>query len=248
MNRPIVPLGLAGALVLPNAWFATQAHAYLLQGDSARWYGRLAAILLLLGLFAQYSLINRFRFELRARAKGCLPARVYPHKDPVLGLDLFLDSIAAIRQHRMQDCQKERFDAVGHTIWVKLLGSWALTTDDSENIKAILASNFEDFPIAGPRLYSVLPVLGPRSIFTSNGKQWHETRAMIRPSFVRDQVADLECFDRHISNLLARIPRDGSTFDLQELLMCMTMDSSTDFLYVFFSLSLSTLNRLPSRV
>jgi len=53
---------------------------------------------------------------------------------------------------------------------------------------------------------------------------------MIRPSFVRDQVADLKCFDRHITNMLNSVPAEGSTFDMQNLLMAMTMDSSTDFL------------------
>lgn len=53
---------------------------------------------------------------------------------------------------------------------------------------------------------------------------------MIRPSFVRDQVADLKCFDRHITNMINSVPTDASTFDMQKLLLAMTMDSSTDFL------------------
>lgn len=93
-----------------------------------------------------------------------------------------------------------------------------------------MASDFDNFAIAGPRLYGILPGVGPRSIFTTNGQAWHDTRAKIRPSFVRDQVADLECFNRHIGNLIRAIPKDGRTFDLQELSMAMTMDSSTDFM------------------
>ncbi len=124
----------------------------------------------------------------------------------------------------------QRLDTVGRTHWNVLLGSWALLTCEPENVRAILSSSFDDFPIAGPRLYAILPAVGPRSIFTSNGKAWHDTRAMMRPSFVRDQVADMACFERHISNLLDSIPRDSTTFDLQSRLMCMTMDSSTDFL------------------
>lgn len=63
----------------------------------------------------------------------------------------------------------------------------------------------------------------------------HSARAMIRPAFVRDQVADLRCFDKHITNLLSAIPRDGSTFDIQHLLQAMTMDSSTDFMLGYSS-------------
>lgn len=53
---------------------------------------------------------------------------------------------------------------------------------------------------------------------------------MMRPSFVRDQVADLKCFNRHITNMINSIPTDGSTFDMQKLLLAMTIDSSTDFM------------------
>jgi cytochrome P450 len=103
-------------------------------------------------------------------------------------------------------------------------------TNEAENIKTILGTKMEDWPIDGPRLLSTLPVLGPDSIFTSNGEPWHRARAMLRPSFVRDQVADLHSFDRHIKNMLAAIPKEGATFDIQSLLLNMTMDSSTDFL------------------
>lgn len=65
-----------------------------------------------------------------------------------------------------------------------------------------------------------------------------EARGMIRPSFVRDQVADLHCFAKHVGNFLNAIPKDGSTFDMQELLLSMTMDSSTDFLLGYSTNSL----------
>lgn len=61
---------------------------------------------------------------------------------------------------------------------------------------------------------------------------------MIRPSFVRDQVADLHCFSKHVGNFLNAIPKDGSTFDVQELLLSMAMDSSTDFLLGYSTNSL----------
>lgn len=54
---------------------------------------------------------------------------------------------------------------------------------------------------------------------------------MIRPNFTRDQVADLEAFERHIQDLFSIIPRDGSTVDLQELFFRFTIDSATEFLF-----------------
>lgn len=54
---------------------------------------------------------------------------------------------------------------------------------------------------------------------------------MLRPSFTRQQVGDIAIYERHVQHLLALIPRDGSTVDLQELFFRMTMDTATDFLF-----------------
>ncbi|GKT96422.1 cytochrome P450 [Colletotrichum tofieldiae] len=53
----------------------------------------------------------------------------------------------------------------------------------------------------------------------------------MRPTFVRNQIADLNCFERHVGDLIGRIPKDGGTVDLQALLYMMTMDSATDFMF-----------------
>lgn len=52
----------------------------------------------------------------------------------------------------------------------------------------------------------------------------------MRPSFTKDRVADLDTFENHIQNLLAKIPRDGSSVDLQKLFFQLTLDSATEFL------------------
>lgn len=94
----------------------------------------------------------------------------------------------------------------------------------------MLSSNFKDY-ILGPRRQSVfVPVLG-HGIFDTNGAAWERSRAMIRPNFTRAQVADLDTFETHIAHLINRIPRDGSTVDLQELFFSLTIDSSTEFLF-----------------
>ncbi|KAK0628175.1 cytochrome P450 [Bombardia bombarda] len=197
-------------------------------------------LLALIAVKLSLSLVNRFLFARRARALGCSTSvPVYPHKEPILGLDSFVENLLALRGHRLLRLFTERFLKYGNTYYIISLGRWQLMTAEPENIKTILGTKMEDWPIAGPRLLTVLPVLGPNSVFTANGQAWHDARAMIRPSFVRDQIADLECFDRHITNLLAAVPRDGSTFDMQKLLLAMTMDSSTDFMLGYSTNSLT---------
>jgi len=233
MYRPLITAGEVVLFIPPIVWLYTQAYNNLFTVSGSAPYGKLIAIGLLTAVYFEYSIIQRYLFERRAVALGCQPAKWYPHKDPVLGLDLFRDTMAALKANRLQARLTERFRQFGETYWCRLLGSSLVMTNEPENVKMILSTHFEDFHIAGPRLYALLPPLGPRSIFNVNGEEWRRTRHFIRPSFVRNQVADFACFDRHIADLLNRIPKDGSTFNIQELIMGMTMDSSTDFMYGF---------------
>ncbi|KAK0656480.1 cytochrome P450 [Cercophora newfieldiana] len=162
---------------------------------------------------------------------------VAPQVDPILGLDSFFELLRAMKAFKLVEYYASCFARNGNTYYSLTLGRKLIMTCDRENIKSIL-TNMEAWPIAGPRLYMVLPVLGPHSIFSSNGPIWHEARSTIRPSFTRDQVADLAWFNKHIDNLLAAIPADGTTFDIQDLLLKMTMDSSTDFMLGYSTNSL----------
>lgn len=44
-------------------------------------------------------------------------------------------------------------------------------------------------------------------------------------------MADLDTFETHISHLLSKLPKDGSTVDLQPLFFQLTLDSATEFLF-----------------
>lgn len=44
-------------------------------------------------------------------------------------------------------------------------------------------------------------------------------------------MADLNTFETHIQHLVSKIPRDGSTIDLQTLFFQLTLDSATEFLF-----------------
>jgi cytochrome P450 len=194
-------------------------------------FAALAGLLTILCL----SQVNRYLFLRRAKQLGCGAAPLYPHKDPILGLDTFKEALRALESHQLLELYRKRFQKCGSTHYNLVLGSWTLMTEDPENIKTILGKGMDDWPIDGPRLFAALPVLGPNSIFTSNGKTWHAARTMLRPSFSRNTreaaSAELECFRKHVARMISAVPADGTTaFDMQDLLLDMTMDSSTDFL------------------
>lgn len=44
-------------------------------------------------------------------------------------------------------------------------------------------------------------------------------------------MANLDTFETHIQHMISKIPRDGSTIDLQTLFFQLTLDSATEFLF-----------------
>lgn len=94
----------------------------------------------------------------------------------------------------------------------------------------MLATNFKDWNLPDRRKAAFIPLLG-QGIFATDGAAWQHSRDLLRPSFTRSLIGDLATFEDHVGRLIERIPRDGSTVDLQELFFCLTMDSATDFLF-----------------
>ncbi|KAK5654379.1 hypothetical protein OQA88_7288 [Cercophora sp. LCS_1] len=225
-------------VLIPLSGFIIYTSLIQFRSPLATWPTRLLSLFVIL-ITTKYthSLVTNLLFHHRAHRQGCGDVPLRHHRDPLLGLDYTRAALRALNTFKLMPLYVDGFDKYGQTHYYIALGQRILITNDAANIKAIL-TNLDAFPIAGPRLLTALPVLGPNSIFTSNGQTWHDARAMIRPSFVRDQVSDLQHFERHVSNLLGAVPRDGTTFDMQDLLMKMTMDSSTDFMLGYSTNSL----------
>ncbi|KAE8380336.1 cytochrome P450 [Aspergillus bertholletiae] len=174
---------------------------------------------------------------------GCQPVARSFSKDPFLGLDVIFETIRAVRQHQILKKNCELFRAYGNTFRVRELHRSAIVTIEPENIKTILSLKFTDYSISH-RLEPFKPLLG-ESIFNTDGEHWASSRALIRPSFVREQVADLSMLEDLMQDLFVLLPRDGTTVDLQELFFRYTIDSATEFL---FGRSVGTLKRSHSDV
>ncbi|RAH54526.1 cytochrome P450 alkane hydroxylase [Aspergillus piperis CBS 112811] len=177
-----------------------------------------------------------------AKVHGCEP--VLPaSKDPLFGIDVLLENIQAAKSHRFLELIQHRFQRYGNTFRVKRFTTPFIITCEPANLKGVLSLNFRDYGL-GSRIATFGPLLG-RGIFTSDGEHWAQSRAMVRPNFVKDQIADLEKLEELMQGLLALIPTDGSTVDLQDLFFCYTLDSATEFL---FGHSVQSLNQRLSGV
>lgn len=202
-------------------------------------------VLVLVAALGTIACVSIRRFLIRrqfASAHGCQPVSRSYNKDPFLGLDTIPGTIRALRKHKILERGCELFRVYGNTFTVKELQRDAILTVEPENIKTILSLKFKDYAVSH-RLEPFKPLLG-EGIFDTDGDHWASSRALIRPSFTRDQVADLTSFEDLIQDLFSLLPRDGKTVvDLGDLFFRYTIDSATEFL---FGQSVGTLKKIQS--
>ena len=189
---------------------------------------------LAISYFILYHLYRKLVADLSLRRKrkrnGCkLPAKVFTW-DPIFGLDNIASSLKYLQENWALDVGYRTFTAwKKSTCRVNNLGQDIIFTYEAENIKTMLATNFKSWGIGEARK-DLVPIFG-KGIFTTDGEAWQHSRNMLRPSFIRSQVADLQLFDHHVAHFIRAIPRDGSTIDLQPLFYSLTLDTSTEFLF-----------------
>jgi cytochrome P450 len=112
---------------------------------------------------------------------------------------------------------------------ILIAGRRILMTSEPMQIKAILATQFEQFG-KGPRFRKIWSPLLGESIFATDGDQWHQNRKLLRPMFNKERMSDLEIFEKHSEVLLSKLPDAGQTVDMCEMFYHLTMDVITDFL------------------
>ena len=172
------------------------------------------------------------RFEDRAVAKlGSHAPRVRSY------LPFGVDVVYRMIHHSRHDTDLDFWDWLfawspnerSKTVEVALARRRWIFTADPENIKAILATQFQDFGKGKQFHEDWKPFLGD-SIFTTDGQQWHDSRQLIRPQFIKNRVADLEIFEKHAERLMSKLGGHGEEVDIAALFYRFTLDLTTDYL------------------
>ncbi|KAI1764820.1 cytochrome P450 [Hypoxylon sp. FL1150] len=204
---------------------------YLRPGAPSKGQKWLAIALVLWGLYTHIWVRDAHRYYSEMSRNGCAPIPSFPND--LFGVRFLLDAARHIKSHTLLARWSGLLSSMGHTFRHRTFPSSGdtIATDEPENVRAVLSTRFDDWSIPQLRIRAFLPVLGRHSIFTTNGDEWRRARATLRPAFVRDQVADLRCLDRHVDKLIAHIPRDGSSFDLQATFSKLTTDTISDFMF-----------------
>jgi hypothetical protein len=123
------------------------------------------AVGLLLGLLAIYTHISLradHQYYVKAAQHGCKPAPWYP--GDVFGIRYLLETARTLKANVMLQQRRGLLESLGHTYFHGNFPDLcdSITTDDFENVKAVLAIKFEDWNLPAIRLKSFLPVLGKR--------------------------------------------------------------------------------------
>ncbi len=189
----------------------------------------ITAFLVLQGISRAQAFLAR---QKAIRNLGCKQPPSLPQRDPFFGLDLVLQLFRTLKENRRNMSMKEQFEVYGHTFQSKPFGTTMVFTIEPRNLQAVFATDFANWGVQPMRLYGFEPFVG-KGIMCSDGAFWEHSRAMIKPTFAKTQIADLHlrAYAIHVHKLLHLIPRDGSTVDLQPLFAQLALDSSTEFLF-----------------
>lgn len=167
------------------------------------------------------------------RKHGCLSPPSIQQRDPIFGLDMILQLVWALKENRRNKSIRQLFSKYGTTFQsTSWLSSTKIYTIEPKNLHAVFTADFSSWGVQPMRLFAFEPFVG-KGIMGTDGPYWEHSRALIKPTFTRANIADLHlaAYDVHVQRLLELIPNDGSTVDLQPLFARLALDASTEFLF-----------------
>ncbi|KAJ8474484.1 hypothetical protein ONZ45_g15936 [Pleurotus djamor] len=121
----------------------------------------------------------------------------------------------------------------GNAYTLTVLSDKRLFTTEPQHVKAILATQFDDFE-KGPASEAQFSTFLGTGVFNSDGDRWKFHRSMTRPFFTKERISHFDNFDRHAEDALhqAKIRlREGHPIDFQDMISRFTLDSSAEFLF-----------------
>jgi cytochrome P450 len=198
------------------------------------------SIFIALGALVVFLAARRFfrSYQLHRKAVklGCQPPPARYYKMP-LALDLTKKLAASVNNYEMPVYQVSVAAEMAPAVtWTQpRMGKHTIATIDPENIKAILATKFADYDM-GLRREALSP-LADHGIFVDDGERWSHGRALLRPTFARDQLANIELLEQNMQNLFQSIlskPKTGgwsSSLDMIPLIFRFTLDGATETLF-----------------
>ena len=174
-----------------------------------------AALFVLVYAYQKWTLYHTFRTA--SAQYGCQRPSKYPHRDPIWGSDLVRERAKAVQRGNLMKLYMQHFKSYGKTFEERFFETRVINTMEATNIRQIAALSFGDWGVGPTRGKAGEPFLG-RGVFSYDGTIWKQSRELIKPTFARLEISDLNSLAMYFNKLLALIPKDGSTVDMQLLL------------------------------
>ncbi|KAF7335780.1 hypothetical protein MVEN_02233900 [Mycena venus] len=149
------------------------------------------------------------------------------------GLSVMASMAASFNTGYPGDCLQDWCDQYGHTITTKILFESSIFTTEPDYIKAILATEFDNY-WKGPTDTALNRSLLGFGIFNTDGDMWKFHRNLSRPFFSRERISDFDTFDRHTRGAISHLKKrfaEGCPVDIQDCVARFTLDSATEFLF-----------------
>ncbi|KAF5354945.1 hypothetical protein D9756_005644 [Leucocoprinus leucothites] len=217
----ILPCGVAYAtLILGGGYLGL---------DTPKWAAAVLSFALRLGYIVSKPWVEEYQNSRTARANGAVLApRVKENH-----IELVQDLVRELDHGYPCETFCKLSDKYGTTFRFSVGLEERHFTSEPDHVKAILATNFEEFD-KGPGLRSQLESLLGSGVFNSDGEMWKFHRSITRPFFTRDRISDFDTFDRHSKEALSMADSrlsEGYPIDFQDLAARFTLDSATEFLF-----------------
>lgn len=119
------------------------------------------------------------------------------------------------------------------TLNLRLLWQDVVMTMDEKHMQFILATGFNKF-WRGARQKERMEAFLGKGIFNRDGDEWKAHRALARPFFARDRIADFELFDRYTQStlsLMASLAAQNRPIDVQDIYSRFALDAASEFLF-----------------
>lgn len=189
------------------------------------------AIFLLLTTSVSYIILTSLYRRHHIRAFGSLAPSV-PSYLP-FGLDIIYRNVKCSRKNEELKFWSWLFAQSPHkgspTVEASLVCQRTIFTADPENIKAILATQFQDYG-KGRAFHDDWKDFLGNGIFNIDGELWHANRQLLRPQFAKERISDLVLFEKHVQKLMEALGDNGREIDVAEQFYRYTLDVATDYL------------------
>ncbi|KAJ5742111.1 cytochrome P450 52A11 [Penicillium manginii] len=173
----------------------------------------------------------RFKEYKGRKAHGCGVIPSYPQWDRILGLDLALSQMKALRGDTFISWLAAIHEGQPSTFKIRFLGKRQIYTTDTENRKAMTAINWKDFGISPLRRSTkAFHPFADKGVNTVDGDDWVFSHFLIKPFFNRDFYMNTDRIRPYVESLFTLLLPDGETFNIQPLLQRWFLDLTTDFI------------------